>query len=57
MRVLRVDLREIFPVEAPGSYRLEVSSDDLKTAEGEPARVFGQFVVARRDADAGSGRP
>ena len=45
--VLRLDLRDLFPVEASGFYRLTIESDALKSAEGGPGRLFADFTILK----------
>lgn len=45
--VLRLDLRDVFPIEAGVHYRLEVTSDDLKTAEGQTCKMSEDFNTPR----------
>jgi hypothetical protein len=46
VRVLRLDLRDMFPVEAPGRYRLDVTYDDPEAAEGRLAKLSESFAFA-----------
>ena len=44
----RLDLRTVFPVDRPGRYRLEISFDDLKDADGSQRKVVSEFGVVSR---------
>jgi hypothetical protein len=44
----RLDLRIVFPVDRPGRYRLEISFDDLKAADGSQCNVVSEFGVVSR---------
>ena len=50
-RAFQLDLRALFPLDRPGRYRLEITFDDLKTADGSPAKVAAVFGVASRPSD------
>jgi hypothetical protein len=45
-RVLRLDLRDLFDVGAPGQYRLEVMADDLKLDDGSRGLLSANFTLA-----------
>jgi hypothetical protein len=45
-RVLRLDLRDLFAVEVPGQYRLEVMADDLKLDDGSRGVLSANFTLA-----------
>jgi hypothetical protein len=47
----QLDLRTLFPIERPGSYRLEITFDDLKTSEGTPGKVSKVFPVIGRKTE------
>jgi hypothetical protein len=44
-RVLRLDLRDLFAVDAPGQYRLEVTADDLVLDDGSRGLVSAIFTL------------
>ena len=44
----RLDLRAVFPVDRPGRYRLEISFDGLKAADGSQCKVVSEFRVVSR---------
>ena len=44
----RLDLRTLFPVDRPGRYRLEITFDDLKAADGSQGKVASEFGVVSR---------
>jgi hypothetical protein len=49
--VLRLDLRELFALDRPGRYRIQVALDGIRTEEGQPARVSADFTLnAAEDA-------
>ena len=52
--MLRLDLRDLFAVERPGRYRLDVTSRALTTDDGKPGRLSEFFAVTgpgeRREA-------
>jgi hypothetical protein len=45
VRVLQLDLRDLFSIETPGRYRLEITSDDFKPAEGRLDKLVNLFTV------------
>jgi hypothetical protein len=45
-RILRLDLRDLFAVDAPGQYRLEVTADDLKLDDGSRSLLSAHFTLA-----------
>jgi hypothetical protein len=47
----QLDLRTFFPIDRPGRYRLEITFDDLKLADGAPPKVAVVFSVASRAPD------
>jgi hypothetical protein len=47
----RIDLRALFPVDRPGRYRLEITFDDLKAADGSPGKAACEFGVISRTKD------
>jgi hypothetical protein len=47
----QLDLRNLFPIDRPGRYRLGITFDDLKTADGSPSEVSAVFRVASRATD------
>ena len=42
----RLDLRNVFPVDRPGRYRLEISFGDMKAADGSRRKSVSEFGVA-----------
>jgi hypothetical protein len=44
-RVLRLDLRDLFAVDAPGQYRLEVAADDLVLDDGRRGPLSAIFTL------------
>ena len=44
----RLDLRTVFPIDRPGRYRLEITFDDLKAADGSQSKVATEFGVVSR---------
>jgi hypothetical protein len=44
-RVLRLDLRDLFAVDAPGQYRLEVTADDLVLDDGKRGLLWAIFTL------------
>ena len=44
-RVLRLDLRDLFAVDVPGQYRLEVTADDLALDDGGRGRLSAIFTL------------
>jgi hypothetical protein len=53
VRVLQLDLRQLFPVEAAGRYRVEVTSDSFEAAAGRPDRLSELFTIAPSAAGPG----
>ena len=47
----RIDLQALFPVDRPGRYRLEITFDDLKGADGSPGKATREFGVVSRTKD------
>jgi hypothetical protein len=45
-RAMQFDLRDLFAVDRPGRYRLEVAFDDLTTVEGKPRTLAAEFTAA-----------
>ena len=41
--VLRLDLRDLFDLDRPGRYLVEVALEDVRTEEGKPARISADF--------------
>jgi hypothetical protein len=44
--VLRLDLRDLFVLDRPGRYRVELAFEDIRTEDGQPARVAAGFTLA-----------
>jgi hypothetical protein len=53
LRVLRLDLRQMFPVEAPGRYRVEVTSDRFERVGGRSDKLSELFTIAPSAAGPG----
>jgi hypothetical protein len=47
----RIDLQALFRVDRPGRYRLEITFDDLKAADGAPGKAACEFGVVSRTKD------
>jgi hypothetical protein len=43
--VLRLALRDLFVLDRPGRYRIEIASDDIRAEDGEPARMSADFTL------------
>ncbi len=43
--VLRLDLRDLFVLDRPGRYRVEMAFDDIRTEDGQPARIAADFTL------------
>lgn len=43
---LELDLRDLFVVDRPGRYRLDVTFEDQKTAEGKPGMASAYFTIS-----------
>lgn len=43
---LKLDLRELFVVDRPGRYRLDVTFEDRKTVEGKPGMASAYFTIS-----------
>ena len=44
----QLDLRNLFPIDRPGRYRLVITFDDLKTTSPTPAKIETAFSVVAR---------
>jgi hypothetical protein len=50
---LRLDLRDLFDLDQPGRYRVEITFDDIRSEEGGPARISADFgLKAAGDGEA-----
>ncbi len=45
-RAMHVDLKTLFAVDRPGRYRLEVTADDMKDADGTPGVASAYFTLS-----------
>jgi hypothetical protein len=43
--VLRLDLRDLFELDRPGRYRVDVAFDDVRTEDGKPGMMSGHFTL------------
>jgi hypothetical protein len=48
--VLGLDLRDLFALDRPGRYRVEIALDGIRTEEGSPARVSADFTLKADEA-------
>jgi hypothetical protein len=42
---LRLDLRDLFVLDRPGRYRVEIAFDDIRAEDGRPARISADFTA------------
>ncbi len=51
--VLRLDLRDLFELNRPGRYRVDVALDDIPTEKGKPRLTSARFVLETKDGTSG----